>query len=36
MLVEVQSLTTMSVYGLPKRTSNGIDFNRLVFINSCT
>ena len=32
MLVEVQSLTTMSVYGLPKRTSNGIDFNRLALL----
>ena len=26
LLVEVQSLTTMSVYGIPKRTANGVDF----------
>ena len=29
MLVELQALTTQSVYGIPKRTGNGIDYNRL-------
>ncbi len=28
-LVELQALTTQSVYGIPKRTGNGIDYNRL-------
>lgn len=32
LLVEVQALTTMSVYGIPKRTANGIDFNRLALL----
>ena len=32
MLVELQALTTQSVYGIPKRTANGIDFNRLVVL----
>ena len=31
-LVELQSLTTQSVYGFPKRTANGIDFNRLALL----
>ena len=29
MLIELQALTTQSVYGVPKRTGNGIDYNRL-------
>ena len=29
LLVEVQALTTMSVYGIPKRTANGMDYNRV-------
>ena len=29
MLIELQALTTQSVYGIPKRTGNGIDYNRL-------
>ena len=29
MLIELQALTTQSVYGIPKRTANGIDYNRL-------
>ncbi len=29
MLIELQALTTQSVYGIPKRTAIGIDFNRL-------
>ena len=32
LLVEMQALTTMSVYGIPKRTSSGIDFNKLALI----
>lgn len=28
-LIELQALTTQSVYGIPKRTGNGIDYNRL-------
>ena len=29
MLIELQALTTQSIYGIPKRTGNGIDYNRL-------
>ena len=32
LLVEVQALTTMSVYGIPKRTANGVDFNKLALL----
>lgn len=32
MLVELQALTTQSVFGFPKRTANGIDFNRLAIL----
>lgn len=28
-LVELQALTSQSVFGIPKRTANGIDYNRL-------
>lgn len=31
-LVELQALTTTSVFGFPKRTANGIDFNRLTLL----
>ena len=31
-LVELQALTSTSVYGLPRRTANGIDFNRLTLL----
>ncbi len=31
-LVELQALTTQSVFGFPKRTANGIDFNRLALL----
>ena len=31
-LVELQALTTQSVYGIPKRTGNGIDYNRLAVL----
>lgn len=32
MLIEVQSLTTQSVFGFPKRTANGVDYNRLALL----
>ena len=32
LLVEFQALTTGSVYGLPRRTANGIDYNRLTLL----
>ena len=31
-LVELQALATLSVFGFPKRTANGIDFNRLTLL----
>ena len=32
MLVEVQALTSQTVFGLPRRTANGIDYNRLTLL----
>ena len=32
LLVEFQALTTPTVYGLPRRTANGIDYNRLAVL----
>jgi DNA repair protein RadA/Sms len=32
LLVEIQALTSPSSFGLPRRTANGVDFNRLVLI----
>ena len=32
LLVEIQALTTTSVYGIPKRTGNGIDFNKIALL----
>lgn len=32
LLLELQALTTTSVYGMPKRTATGIDFNRLAML----
>lgn len=32
MLIELQALTSQSVFGYPKRTANGIDFNRLALL----
>jgi len=32
LLVEMQALTTVTSFGLPRRTANGIDFNRLLLI----
>ena len=31
-LVEIQALTNPTSYGMPRRTANGVDFNRLVLI----
>lgn len=31
-LVELQALTVQSVFGFPKRTANGIDYNRLALL----
>ena len=31
-LVEMQALTSQSVFGIPKRTANGIDYNRLAVL----
>jgi len=30
LLVEVQALSSVTVFGLPRRTANGVDFNRLL------
>ena len=32
LLVELQSLVTPSVFGLPRRTANGMDYNRLTLL----
>jgi len=32
LLVEIQALTSPSSFGLPRRTANGVDFNRLLLI----
>jgi len=32
LLVEVQALTTPTSFGLPRRTANGVDFNRLLLV----
>ena len=32
LLVEIQALTTTTSFGLPRRTANGVDFNRLMLI----
>lgn len=32
LLIELQALTTQSVYGLPRRTTNGIDYNKLTLL----
>ncbi len=31
-LVEIQALTTLNAFGQPRRTANGVDFNRLLMI----
>lgn len=32
LLIELQALTTPSVYGLPRRAANGLDYNRLTML----
>ena len=32
LFVELQALTTATVFGFPRRTTNGIDFNRLTLL----
>ena len=32
LLIELQALTTPSVYGMPRRAANGIDYNRLTML----
>jgi DNA repair protein RadA/Sms len=32
LLVEIQALTTTTSFGLPRRTVNGVDFNRLLLV----
>ncbi len=32
MLVEVQALTSQTVFGLPRRNANGVDYNRLTLL----
>jgi DNA repair protein RadA/Sms len=32
LLVEIQSLSTTSFFGMPRRVANGVDFNRLLLI----
>ena len=34
LLVEVQALTTTTTFGLPRRTGNGVDFNRLLLLSA--
>jgi len=34
LLVEIQALTNPTSFGLPRRTANGIDFNRLLMITA--
>lgn len=34
LLVEIQALTTTTSFGLPRRTANGIDFNRVLLLTA--
>jgi len=34
LLVEIQSLTTPTSFGQPRRTANGVDFNRLLLVTA--
>ncbi|TES81609.1 MAG: DNA repair protein RadA, partial [Dehalococcoidia bacterium] len=34
LLIEIQALTTPTSFGLPRRTANGVDFNRLLLITA--
>mgnify|MGYP004639926141 FL=1 len=32
LLIELQALTTPTIFGMPRRTANGIDYNRLTLL----
>jgi len=34
LLVEIQALTTANAFGQPRRTANGVDFNRLLLVTA--
>jgi DNA repair protein RadA/Sms len=34
LLVEIQALTSTTAFGMPRRTANGVDFNRLLLITA--
>ena len=34
LLVEIQALTTITAFGMPRRTANGVDFNRLLLVTA--
>ena len=34
LLVEIQALTTLNSFGQPRRTANGVDFNRLLLVTA--
>ena len=34
LLVEIQALTTPTSFGLPRRTANGVEFNRLLLVTA--
>jgi DNA repair protein RadA/Sms len=34
LLVEIQALTTPTSFGLPRRTANGVDYNRLLLVTA--
>jgi DNA repair protein RadA/Sms len=34
LLVEIQALTTINSFGQPRRTANGVDFNRLLLVTA--
>ena len=34
LLVEIQALTTITAFGMPRRTANGVDFNRLLMVTA--
>jgi len=34
LLIEIQALTTTTSFGMPRRTANGIDFNRLLLVTA--
>src|SRR5581483_8212265 len=34
LLVEIQALTSVTPFGLPRRTANGVDMNRLLLLTA--